>query len=135
MTNAIKAARLASKLTVKQAASLLHVPKRTLEEWEAGRRNPKRGIDYYAELISAFGIFTADGLRSIEDGTLSPEEVLAEYRISQAMKLSKWGRYSTTWHRAFERIPDVVYPKLTAEDIAALVDAFVECYGDGKNNR
>lgn len=133
--NPLRDARLAAKLTVKDTAAMLHVPKRTYEEWEAGRRNPKKGRENIAELIKAFGIFTEGGKESIKEGLLTEKEILNEYRIAEAQRISKWGRYPTTWSRAFDRIQDCLYPKLQAEDIAALVDAFVECYSDGKGNR
>lgn len=38
--NKIKEARIAAGLTQKEVCELLGIPPRTLQDWEAGRRNP-----------------------------------------------------------------------------------------------
>lgn len=40
MKNDFKDARTAAGLTQQQMSDLLKIPKRTIEEWEAGRRTP-----------------------------------------------------------------------------------------------
>lgn len=40
MSKKIKEARVAAGLTQKKVCELLGVPPRTLQDWEAGRRNP-----------------------------------------------------------------------------------------------
>jgi len=50
MTN-IKTMRKAAKLTQQAMSDLLNIPKRTIEEWEAGRRTPPI---YVVELIESY---------------------------------------------------------------------------------
>lgn len=38
--NEFKTARLAAKLTQQEMSELMKIPKRTIEDWECGRRNP-----------------------------------------------------------------------------------------------
>ena len=40
MSEEIKKARVAAGLTQKEMCALLNIPPRTLQDWEAGRRNP-----------------------------------------------------------------------------------------------
>lgn len=40
MSRKIKEARVAADLTQKEVCELLNIPPRTLQDWEAGRRNP-----------------------------------------------------------------------------------------------
>ena len=51
--------------------------------------------------------------------------------ISEAKELTIWGSYEWSWDWAFEKIPEEILQKLRAEDIAALVNAFMSCYADG----
>lgn len=41
----IKEARLAAGLTQQQMSDLLEIPKRTIEEWERGSRNPPSYVE------------------------------------------------------------------------------------------
>jgi putative transcriptional regulator len=47
----IKELRAESGLTQQALADLTHIPKRTIEDWEGGRRTPP---DYLIELIAFF---------------------------------------------------------------------------------
>ena len=51
--------------------------------------------------------------------------------LREAMQLSRWGEYERSWEWAIKRIPNELWPRLLAKDIAALVDAFMMCYADG----
>ena len=49
--NDIKALRAATGLTQKAFAELTGIPKRTIEQWESGRRNPP---DYLIKLLAYY---------------------------------------------------------------------------------
>ena len=51
--------------------------------------------------------------------------------IEEAKKLSLWGQYDKSWEWVLSRFPEGMLPRLTAEDIAALADAFMRSYADG----
>lgn len=57
MTNAIKEARKAAGLTQKQMSDMLNIPKRTIEDWDAGKSYPKPWIE--ALLIEKLHSMTA----------------------------------------------------------------------------
>lgn len=58
MTNAIKEARKAAGLTQKQMSELLNIPKRTIEDWDAGKSYPKPWVE--ALLLEKLGSMTAE---------------------------------------------------------------------------
>ena len=128
----IKIARQASGLTQQEAAALLGVPKRTLQDWEDGKRKPKKGYERLTEIVTAFGILTEEGRKSVLEGRTSLDDVLSIYKGSEAKKLSKWGAYDSTYYANFRRIPEGITDKLTATEIAALVDSFKAAYDDGR---
>jgi len=131
----IKEARATAGLTQKETAELLGIGKRTLEDWESGRRNPKAGEAYWAERILALGILTEDGRNSLRNGLTTMDDVLGWYKIDCVEKLSKWGAYGETFRRNWERIPEGVVEALPAEQLAQLVDAIQQAYDDGKAER
>nr|DAQ02272.1 MAG TPA: helix-turn-helix domain protein [Caudoviricetes sp.] len=45
MSEKIKEARVAAGLTQKEMCALLNIPPRTLQDWEAGRRNPPSWVE------------------------------------------------------------------------------------------
>ena len=55
------------------------------------------------------------------------------YKLEQAKKSCKIGKYHDTFAANYSRIPDGLKEKLTPQELAELVEAFYKCYGDGKN--
>lgn len=51
--------------------------------------------------------------------------------LEEAKRLTIWGRYERSWEWAIDQIPETLIQRLTAEDIAAIVEAFMRCYADG----
>lgn len=128
---AIKAARKQEGLNQSEVSQLLGVSKRTLQDWEDGRRKPKPGYDRLVELIHAVGILTEEGRNQIITGAWDLEYALDLYKMRQVEKLSKWGAYGATYGANRKRIPASVWEKLPAEDLAILVDAIKAAYDDG----
>jgi len=131
MGETIKQARISAGLSQAQAARLLHVAKRSLEDWEAGRRKPKKGEMYLAECILACGILTEEDRKQVEEGAWSMEDVLAQAKIRLARMHSKCGSFGNTFEKIWNRIPDVVIQKCSADDLAALVDEIKDAYDAG----
>lgn len=78
-------------------------------------------------------IFTQEGRAAINDGDISWEEAGEMYKLEMVKKSSRIGACGDTFSRNYDRIPDGLKTKLSPEEIAELVDAFYNCYGDGKN--
>lgn len=79
-------------------------------------------------------VLTRDAKASIESGDMSWEEAGEMYKLEQVKRNSKIGSMHDTFAANYARIPESVYDKLPPEDVAKLVDAFYECYSDGKAN-
>lgn len=77
-------------------------------------------------------VLSRDGLQAIKDGNMTWEEAGDLYKLQLVKKHSKIGSMSDTFNASISRIPEDVYDKLSPADIAALVDAFYDCYADGK---
>ena len=131
MKNAIYEARKTAQLTQAEAAKYLGVSKRTIEEWEAENRNPKGGADAIAKKIRILGSLTEEGREAIAVGEYTWEEAAREERITQAKRLSKWGRYGGTFNACLTQIPECVAEKLDGEELAALIDSIKEVYDAG----
>ena len=127
----IKEARIKANFTQKNLAELLGISKRSLESWENGIRKPKMGEEYIIECINALSILTNDGLECIKDGTFDIDWVLFQYKKSKVEKISKWGSFGETFNANWNRIPITIKEKLTAEELAELVDIIKNTYDDG----
>lgn len=128
----IKDLRERSGMTRPQFADFLGIPYRSVQAWELGDR---KCPDYLLDLIECrLGILTSTGLEAVKAGELSSEEVDGVYKLSLVRKASKVGAFGDTFRRCFDRIPGSLLEKLSPEDLAALVDAFYDCYQDGRNN-
>lgn len=119
----IRAARKEARMSVRETAALLGIPTRTLEEWEACRRNPKTDRKVIADRIRAFGELTREGRMAYLDGVITLEEVMEEHKLNTAKKVSKWGDNGDTFRSIIERIPEDVYEALDGEQLGHLVDA------------
>lgn len=120
---AIRTARKEARMSVRETAALLGIPTRTLEEWEACRRNPKTDRKVIADRIRAFGELTREGRISYIDGVITLEEVMEQHKLNTAKRVSAWGKYPETFQEILERIPEDVYEALNGEQLGHLIDA------------
>lgn len=127
----IKEARQAAKLTQAEAARCLGIPKRTLQDWESGNRNPKEAQERICERISIIGMLTSDAREGLANGEISFEELAPTYKLQQVKKLTGWGRYPDTFQAIIDNIPDSVFRRLPAQELAELVDAMQAVYQQG----
>lgn len=79
-------------------------------------------------------IFTNDAKESLRSGELTVNDILSMDKRKKVENLSKIGRFGSTFSANFNRIPESLFSKLCPEDLAQLVDAFYDCYSDGKND-
>lgn len=77
-------------------------------------------------------ILTAEGRRAVKAGEISTKELGEMYKLEMAKRASQIGRNTELFRVNYNRIPEGIADKLSPEDIAGLVDAFYQCYGDGK---
>ena len=127
----IREARKNSGLTQAEAAKLLGVSKRTIEDWEAGIRNPKGGPEKIAEKLLIAGIFGEDGRQALIDGDLTWEEAGYQYKVSRAKRLARCGAYNDTFTANWERIPAAIVEVASPEALGELVDSIKEAYDAG----
>ena len=80
----------------------------------------------------AMRILTAEGKRAVKAGEISTEELGEMYKLEMVKKASRIGRNQELFRVNYDRIPTGITDKLSPEEIASLVDAFYQCYGDGK---
>ena len=126
--NRIKELRNKAGLSQKEAAQILGVAVRTLQDWEGDKRTPK---DSAEEILDACTILTREGITSLLDGTYSVEWALSAKKCRDVKRISKWGSMEMTFHANWDRIPAEVKSKLTAEELAELVDNIKAAYDDG----
>lgn len=80
----------------------------------------------------AMKILAAEGKRAVKAGEISTEELGEMYKLEMVKKASRIGRNQELFRVNYDRIPTGITDKLSPEEIASLVDAFYQCYGDGK---
>lgn len=80
----------------------------------------------------AMKILTAEGRRAVKAGEISTEELGEMYKLEMVKRASQIGGNTELFRVNYNRIPEGIADKLSPEDIAGLVDAFYQCYGDGK---
>lgn len=81
----------------------------------------------------AMEILTREGKEAVKSGEITTEELGEMYKLEQVKKASKIGSNGDTFRANYARIPEGLKDKLTPEELGELVDAFYQCYGDGKN--
>lgn len=118
--------------TRKEVYEAFHIPKRTYDDWEWGYRAPQKGMDYYVTAVKALATLTSEGRQSMKDGNWTIEDLLDQYKLTQAQKLSKWGEFQSTYEACMKRIPDRIIAKLSADELAELVDQIKATYDQGK---
>lgn len=80
----------------------------------------------------AMKILTAEGRRAVKAREISTEELGEMYKLEMVKRASQFKRNQELFWVNYNRIPKEIADKLSPEDIANLVDAFYQCYGDGK---
>lgn len=86
------------------------------------------------ELISLTpSIFTSEMTEAIKSGEMTVSDAAAMSKYKKVIRLSRIGSFGDTFRVNYRRIPESIIDKLTAEETAELVDAFYQCYSDGKN--
>ena len=126
--NRIKELRTKAGLSQREAAQILGVAVRTLQDWEGERRNPQKNAE---EILEACTLLTREGINSLLDGTDDIEWALRVKKCRDVERISKWGNMEMTFHANWDRIPTKVKSKLTAEELAELVDSIKAAYDDG----
>ena len=81
------------------------------------------------------GIFTEDAKASVKSGDLTIRDLLDMDKMNKIKKLSKIGAFQGMFNANYDRIPDGIFDKLTAEELAGLVDAIYDAYSAGKAER
>lgn len=82
----------------------------------------------------AMKILTREGWEAVKSGEITPEELGQLYKVEQVKKASKIGRCEYTFFKNYDRIPEDLKDQLTPDQLGRLIDAFYECYGEGKND-
>ena len=133
-------------MTQKKMAEKSGINIRQIQKYESGEYSIKHMTSKTAvaiasslgvtieELISLdTSIFTKDMADAIKSGEMSVSDAVAMSKYQKVMQLSKIGKFGDTFRVNYSRIPESLIEKLSAEEIAELVDAFYQCYSDGKN--
>ncbi|MDO5363443.1 MAG: helix-turn-helix transcriptional regulator [Eubacteriales bacterium] len=81
------------------------------------------------------GIFTEDAKASVKSGDLTIRDLLDMDKMNKVKKLSKIGALHGMFSANYDRIPEGIFDKLTAEELAGLVDAIYDAYSAGKAER
>lgn len=84
---------------------------------------------------AVLSMLTRDGLESTKSGEMTLQEAGEMYKLEQVKKASKIGKYRDTFSANYNRIPGMLQEKLSPAELGELVDAFYNCYGDGKNEK
>ena len=80
-------------------------------------------------------IFTAEAKTAVKNGDLTVRDLLDMNKYQQIKKLSKIGSFPSMFGANYDRIPDGIFDKLPAEDLATLVDTIYDAYSAGKAER
>ena len=127
----MKEARTEAGITQQELAKLLHVSKRTIEEWEAGNRNPKGGYGNIIRKIKIAGHLTAEGRDALAEGEMTWNEADASYKFQTVKQLSQWGAFGDTFTALWGRIPEEVEEVCSVEALVELIDNIKAAYDDG----
>lgn len=134
-------------LTQKELAEKAGVNIRQLQKYESGEYKMENMTTKTAQGVSsALGcsieemssinleIFSVEARKSVQDGDLALSDLIAMDKFQKTKRLSKIGNMQDTFSANYSRIPEGLQSKLSAAELAELVDAFCKCYSDGKNN-
>ena len=142
----LKELRKLCGMTQKELAEKSGVNIRLIQKYESGEYSLKNMTAKTADAIShALGcsiddlvnintsIFTSETTKAIKSGEMTLSDALEMDKYNKVVRLSKIGCFGDTFRANYRRIPESLIDKLTAKETADLVDAFYECYYDGKN--
>lgn len=141
----IKEVRKFMGFTQKELSEKSGINLRQLQKYESGECNPSNmTAENVKKLSDALGctidqlldidlsIFSGEAKKSLKEGNLTLSELYDMSKYQKIKKLSKIGKLSATFLACYNRIPDGILEKLQPDDLAHLVDAFYDCYSDGK---
>ena len=142
----LKELRKLCGMTQKELAEKSGVNIRQIQKYESGEYSLDNMTAKTADAIShALGcsidelikintsIFTNEMTEAIKSGEMTLSDALEMDKYQKVIKISKIGCFRDTFRANYRRIPESLIDKLTAEETAELVDAFYQCYSDGKN--
>lgn len=142
----LKELRALCGMTQKELSERSGINVRLIQKYESGEYSPNNMTAKTADAIShALGcsiddlvnmntsIFTSEMTEAIKSGEMTLSDALEMDKYEKVARLSKIGRFGDTFWASYNRIPESLIDKLTAEETAELVDAFHQCYSDGKN--
>lgn len=142
----LKELRKLCGMTQKELAEKSGVNIRQIQKYESGEYALDNMTTKTADAISrAFGcsiddlvnmntsIFTSEITKALKSGEMTMSDALEMDKYQKVIKISKIGCFGDTFRANYERIPESIIDKLSAEETAELVDAFYQCYSDGKN--
>jgi transcriptional regulator with XRE-family HTH domain len=118
----IKTARAQAGLTQARAAKIIGVPTRTLQDWEDGKRNPRKGAAYWEAVFHAMGYLTSEGRAAVEAGEVDFDELMAMGKREDVRRSSRVGVFGETFRAAWDKIPAEAVERLSVETLSALVD-------------
>jgi transcriptional regulator with XRE-family HTH domain len=135
-------------LTQKELAEKAGVNIRQIQKYESGEYSIENMTAKTAQGVSnALGcaidemlnidldIFSTEAKKSVQDGNLTLSDLIAMDKYQKVKCLSKIGNMQDTFSASYNRIPEGLQSKLSAAELAELVDAFYQCYSDGKNTK
>lgn len=126
----LREARQKANINMRQATEIFQVPYRTWQDWEHGKRHCNN-VNYYVDALEAIAILTDPA--DLLDGILTLEDVMHEKKLADVRKMSKIGEFGDMFQANLDRVPEALVEKLTAAELAELVDAIYKAYSDGKN--
>lgn len=142
----LKELRKLCGMTQKELAEKSGVNIRQIQKYESGEYSLENMTAKTADAIShALGcsidelvnmnasIFTSEMTEAIKSGEMTLSDALEMDKYEKVVRLSKIGCFGDTFRANYKRIPESLIDKLSAEETAELVDAFYQCYSDGKN--
>lgn len=142
----LKELRKLCGMTQRELAEKSGVNIRQIQKYESGEYSLNNMTAKTADSISrALGcsidelvkmnasIFTREMAEAIKSGEMTLSDALDMDKYQKVIKISKIGCFGDTFRANYRRIPESLIDKLTAEETAELVDAFYQCYSDGKN--
>lgn len=142
----LKELRKLCGMTQKELAEKSGVNIRQIQKYESGEYSLDNMTAKTADAIShALGcsiddlvkmntsIFTSEMTEAIKSGEMTLSDALEMDKYQKVIKISKIGCFGDTFRANYRRIPESLIGKLTASETAELVDAFYQCYSDGKN--
>lgn len=118
----IKSARVKAGLTQARAAELIGVPTRTLQDWEDGKRNPRKGAAYWEAVFHALSYLAGEGLAAVEAGEVDFDELMAMGKREDVRRTARVGAFGETFRAAWDKIPQEAIETLTVPTLSALVD-------------